>query len=125
MDVEHQVLQVSVNTCLCVNGRLLVGEQVVELHNADRDGFELLRFEHDLFEHWVLNHLVGHDCREVTRLSHIPPVVAVQRSIQVVSQTLEDLEKLLLFKDRIFKINGNSLLHADLVSTWLPVEFVT
>ena len=88
MDVEHQILQVGVDTGLRVNGGLLISKQVVELDNADGDGFKLLGLEHDLFEHGVLDYLVGHDGCEVARLRNVPPVIAVQRRIQVVPQTL-------------------------------------
>ena len=88
VNVEHQVLQVGVDACLSVNSGLLVGEQVIELNNSDRDGFELLGLKHNLFKHGVLDYLVSYNCREMARFRHIPPVVAVKRCIQVVSQTL-------------------------------------
>lgn len=88
VDVEHQVLQVSVDTCLRINGGLLIRQQVVELHNANRDGLVLLRLEHNLFQDGVLDDLVGDNQREVACFSHVPPVVAVERGVQVVAQAL-------------------------------------
>ena len=61
---------------------------MVELDDSDRDCFELLRLEHDLLEHGVLNDLVGHNRREVPGLSDVPPVIAVEGSVAVVSQAL-------------------------------------
>ena len=88
MDVEHQVLEVGVHACLGVDGGLLVRQQVVELNDANRNGFELLRFEHDLLQHGVLDDLVGNDCGEVACLCHIPPVVTVKRGVGVIAKTL-------------------------------------
>ena len=85
MDVEHEVLQVSVHARLCVDRCLLIGQQVVELHDADRNCFILLRLEHNLLQRGILDHLVGNDRRKVSRLRDIPPIVAVKRSVQVVS----------------------------------------
>ena len=42
MDIEHQVLEICVDAGLRIDRRLLVRQQVVELDDADRDGFELL-----------------------------------------------------------------------------------
>jgi len=42
MDVVHQVFKVGVHWSLCVNCRLFVSEQVVELDNADSDYFLFL-----------------------------------------------------------------------------------
>ena len=89
MDVEHEVLQVGVHTRLGVDRSLLVRQQVVELHDADRDRLILLRLEHHLLQRCVLDDLIGNDRGEVARLSHVPPVVAVERSIQVVAQALK------------------------------------
>lgn len=88
VDVEHQVLQVSVDTRLCVDRGLLIGQQVVELDDSDRDSLELLRFEHHLFQCGVLDHLVSYNGREVARFSNIPPIVTVKGCIQVVAQAL-------------------------------------
>ena len=77
MDVEHEVLQVGVHARLRVDGRLLVRQQVVELHDADGDSFILLRLEHHLLQCSVLDHLVCYNRGEVPRLCHIPPVIAV------------------------------------------------
>ena len=88
MDVEHQVLQVGVDTCLRINCGLLVSQQVIELYNADRNRFKLLSFEHDLLQDWVFNHLVSYDSCEMASFCNIPPVITVERSIQVVSKTL-------------------------------------
>ena len=48
MNVEHQVLQICVNARQRVNRGLLIGNQVVELHNTDRYCLQLLGFNHDL-----------------------------------------------------------------------------
>ena len=78
MDVEHQVLQVGVDACLGVDRSLLIGQEVVELDDADRDRFELLRFQHDLLEHRVFNDLVGDYGCKVTCLRDVPPIIAVE-----------------------------------------------
>ena len=88
MDIEHQVLQVSVDTGLGVNRGLLVRQKVVELDYSDRDRFKLLCLEHDLFEQGVLNDLVGDDRCEVPGLCDVPPIVAVKGSVAIVSQAL-------------------------------------
>ena len=88
MDVEHQVLEICVDAGLRIDRRLLVRQQVVELDDADRDGFELLSLEHDLLENGVLNDLVGDDRGEMAGLSDIPPVITVERGIEVVAETL-------------------------------------
>ena len=88
MDVEHEVLQVGVHARLRVNRRLLVRQQVVELHDADRDRLILLRLQHHLLQRCVLDDLIGNNRGEVPRLRHVPPVVAVERRIQVVAQAL-------------------------------------
>ena len=85
MDVEHEVLQVGVDTRLCVDCCLLIREQVVELHDTDRHRLVFLRLQHHLLQRLVLDDLVGDDRGEVTRLGHVPPVVAVETRIQVVS----------------------------------------
>lgn len=85
MNVEHQVLQVGVYTRLRVDRRLLVRQQVVELHDTNSDDFLLLRFEHLMFQYGVFDDLVGDDGCELARLRHIPPVVTVERCVQVVS----------------------------------------
>ena len=61
MDIEHQVLEICVDAGLRIDRRLLVRQQVVELDDADRDGFELLSLEHNLLENGVLDDLVGDD----------------------------------------------------------------
>ena len=88
MDVVHQVLQVGVHTRLSINRCLLIGQQVIKLDDSDRNSLELLCFEHDLLEDWVLDHLVCNYGSKMTCLCDIPPVVAVQRSIQVVTKAL-------------------------------------
>jgi len=115
VDVEHQVLKVCVDASLRVDCRLLISQQVVELDDTDRDGLILLRFQHDLFECCILDDLVCYDCREMPCLCHIPPVIAVQRCVQIVSQALEDLKQLLFFEYGIFKVDSNLLL---LIRKW-------
>jgi len=78
MDIEHQVLQVGVNTCLSINCSLFVGQQVVELNYANRNCLELLSFQHNLLQDWVFNHLVSYNSCKVACFSHIPPIIAVQ-----------------------------------------------
>ena len=48
MDVMHQVFEVNVHTCLCVDRLLLTGNQVVELDDADRHRLVLLRLNQEL-----------------------------------------------------------------------------
>ena len=88
MDIEHQVLEICVDAGLRIDCRLLVRQQVVELDDSDRDGFELLSLEHDLLENGVLDDLVGDDRGEMPGLSDIPPVITVERGIEVVAETL-------------------------------------
>ena len=88
MNVEHQVLQIGVNARQRVNRGLLIGNQVVELHNTDRYCLQLLGFNHDLLYKRVLNHLVCHNHRKVAGFSHIPPVVTEQRRVCIVTQAL-------------------------------------
>ena len=67
---------------------------MVELHDSNGDGFEFLCLEQDLFQLRVLDHLVGDDCCKVASFSDVPPVIAVQRRVQVVPQTLHiDMNK--------------------------------
>ena len=78
MDIEHQVLQVGVNTCLSINCSLFIGQQVVELNYANRNCLKLLSFKHDLLQDRVLNHLVSYNCCKVACFGNIPPIIAVQ-----------------------------------------------
>ena len=50
MDVEHQVLQVRINTRLRIDCCLFICEQVIELNDSNRDSLVLLSLQHDLFE---------------------------------------------------------------------------
>jgi len=88
VDVKHQILEVSVHTRQRVDCRLLIRNQVVKLHDSDGDGLKLLRFYHDLLEEGVLNHLVSDNHRKLARLSHVPPVIAKQGGVGVVTQAL-------------------------------------
>jgi hypothetical protein len=89
MDIEEEVLEVSVDRRLAVNSGVVGGEKVVELDEPDGDGLHLLHLEQGLPEGDVLDDLGGEDQGDVApRLSHVPPVVAVERSIQVVTETL-------------------------------------
>jgi len=98
MDVVHEILEVSVDTRLRINCGLLIGQQVVELHNSDGNCFELLSLVHHLFQNGILDHLVCHDGCEMSRLSHVPPIVAVQRCIQIVAQALKRSNRFLMSK---------------------------
>jgi len=95
VDVVHEVLQVRIDTRLCINSGLLIGQQVIELYDSDRNCFEFLSLIHHLFQGGILDDLVGHDSREMSRFSHVPPVVAVQRRIQIVAQALKRSNQLL------------------------------
>jgi len=64
---------------------------MVEMHNADGDSFVLLDFIKDLLKVHVLDDLGSDDEGKVSNLSDIPPVIAVERSVDVVSQTLSDI----------------------------------
>ena len=46
----------------------------------------------------------------MSSFSHVPPVITVQRCVDVVAQTLKDLEQLLFFQNCVFQINGDFLL---------------
>ena len=98
---------------------------MIELDNSNGDGLVLLRLQHHLLECGVFDDLVRDNRGKVPCFCHIPPVVTVERSIQIVPQTLyndsqlgsksndtylQDLEQLLLFKYGIFKINRDFLL---------------
>ena len=85
MDVEHEILQVSVHARLCVDRCLLISQQVVELHDTNGDSFIFLRLEHNLLQRGILDHLVGNDRRKVPSLSDVPPIVTVEGRVQVVS----------------------------------------
>jgi len=54
----HQVFQVGVDRCLRINSGLLVGKQVIELDNANRDDFLFLRSTNSFFQNRVLDYLV-------------------------------------------------------------------
>ena len=88
MNIEHEILQVGVDAGLCIYCGLLVRQQVIKLDDTDRNSFILLGFEHYLFQTGVLNDLIGDDCCEVTCFGYIPPVIAVEGSVQVIAQTL-------------------------------------
>jgi len=88
MDVIHEVLQVCIDRGLRVNGGLLVGQQVVELHNADGNDFLLLGAADGFLQDGVLKDLVSDHRYEVVLLGYIPPVVTVQTCISVVTQRL-------------------------------------
>ena len=90
MDLEHEVLQVGVHARLRIDGVLLVGQQMVELDDADRDGLQFLRSEKGLSEVGVFQHLVGDDGGNMASFCDIPPVIAVEGGVQVVSETLDN-----------------------------------
>ena len=85
MNIEHEILQVGVDASLCIYCGLLVSQQVIKLDDTDRYSFILLCFEHDLFQTGILNDLVSDDCCEVTCFSNVPPVIAVEGSVQVIA----------------------------------------
>ena len=88
MNIEHEILQVGVDAGLCIYCGLLVRQQVIKLDDTDRNSFIFLGLEHYLFQTGVLNDLIGDDCCEVACFGYIPPVIAVEGSIQVIAQTL-------------------------------------
>ena len=65
MDVEHQVLEVSVHRCLRVNRGLLISQQMVELTNSYRDDLLLLSTDNRLLKNWVFQDLVSNYRDEV------------------------------------------------------------
>ena len=121
LDLEHEVLQVGVHTRLRIDGVLLVGQQMVELDDADRYGLQFLRAEERLSKVAVFQHLVGDDGGDVASFCDIPPVITVKRSVKVVSETLdkymvvkqglfsylENLVDLLFLKESILQIDGH------------------
>ena len=84
MDVEHEVLQVGVDTGLVVHCGLLIRQQVVKLYNADCYGLVFLGAHHLVFQDWVLDNLQSHNRGELASFSDIPPVVTVEGCVQVV-----------------------------------------
>ena len=93
MNVEHQVLQVRINTCLRVDRCLLIGQQMVELDYTDGNSLEFLCFKHDLFKLRIFYNLIGNDCGEMSSFCDVPPIITVQRGVQIVSQTLQHITK--------------------------------
>ena len=85
VNVEHQVLEVRIDTRLRVDRCLLIGKQVIELDNSNRDGLKLLGFKHYLLEERIFNDLICNNRGEVAGFCHVPPVIAVQRSVQIVA----------------------------------------
>ena len=81
MNVEHEILQVGVHTCLVIDSGLLIGEEVVELDDSNRNSFIFLSLHHLMFEHRVLDDLEGYYRRELSSLCHVPPVITVQGGI--------------------------------------------
>lgn len=65
MDIVHQILKISVNTRLRVDGLLFRGDQVVELNDANGDCLVLLRLDHQLPELDVLDQLHADDVVEI------------------------------------------------------------
>ena len=88
MNVEHQVLQVRIYTCLRVDRCLLIGQQMVELDYTDGNSLEFLCFKHDLFKLRIFYNLIGNDCGEMSSFCDVPPIITVKRGVQIVSQTL-------------------------------------
>ena len=84
MYVEHQVLKVCIDTCLSINGCLLIGQEVVELYDSNCYCFKLLSFEHDLLKHRVFDDLVSDYSCKMASFRHVPPIVTIKRSIAVV-----------------------------------------
>ena len=81
MDVEHEVLQIGVHTRLVINRGLLISQQVVELHDANGYGFILLSLHHLVLENGILDDLVCNECRQLTCVCHIPPIVTVDGAV--------------------------------------------
>ena len=96
MDVVHEILEVRIDTRLRINSGLFIGQQVIELHYSNGNCFEFLSFIHHLFQNRILDDLVCHNSCEMSRLSHIPPVITVQRCIQIVAQALKRSNQLLM-----------------------------
>ena len=88
MDIEHKILQVGIHTGLIVNRGLFIRQQMIELNYTYGDGLMFLRFHHLMLKHWVFDNLESDYGSKLTSLSHVPPVITVQRSVQVISQTL-------------------------------------
>ena len=88
MNIEHEILQIGVDASLSINCGLFVSEQVVKLDDTDRYSFILLCFEHDLFQAGVLNYLVSDNRSEVACFGNVPPIVTIERGVQVIAQTL-------------------------------------
>lgn len=88
MDVVHQVLQVRIHARLRVDRLLLACNQVVELNDADCHGFVLLCLNHQLSQLYVPDQLNANNIVEVCRLGQVPPVLARQRRVYVISEAL-------------------------------------
>ena len=124
MYVEHQVLKVCIDTCLSINGCLLIGQEVVELYDSNCYCFKLLSFEHDLLKYRVFDDLVSDYSCKMSSFRHVPPIITIKRSIAVVPQALQmksqlnqhsttylkDLIQFLFFKYSIFQVYCNLLL---------------
>lgn len=89
MNVEHQIFEVGVHRCLGVNGRLFIGQQVIELHDTDSDHLVLLRAQDSGLKRLVFYHLVRHGANEVPCIGHVPPVITDHRCVLVASQSLQ------------------------------------
>jgi len=110
MDVMEQILQVSVHTCLGVDRGLLTGDEVVELHDSYCNGLVLLSLNHQLAHLNVSYKLQTNDVVEVSRLRQVPPVLARQGSIDIVSQIIQDCAELLLVEHNVFQVQVDSCL---------------
>lgn len=76
VDVKHQVLQVCVDGGLSVDRGLLIGQQVVELDDANRNHSVLLRPCDHSSQEGVLHDLMSDRCDKVIALCHVPPIIA-------------------------------------------------
>ena len=88
MNIEHEILQIGIDAGLRIYCCLFVSQKVVELDDTDRYSFILLSFEHDLFQAGVLNYLVSDNRSEVACFGNVPPIVTIERGVQVIAQTL-------------------------------------
>jgi hypothetical protein len=61
---------------------------VVELNDTNCNRLELLRSQDSLSKNWVFDNLIGDYRYEIVAISHIPPIITVDRSVLVVSQSL-------------------------------------
>lgn len=85
----NEILQIGVDARLGVDGFLLAGQKMKELHDTNRDGLIFLRLDHELPQLDVSDQLAAYCAVYVRALRQVPPVFACHRGIDVISKILK------------------------------------